>query len=80
MCNAFSELIDPREQRDRFVAENQMRVAQGKTAYPSAEPFLKALERMPAAAGNALGLDRLAMLFADAATIDAVVAFTPEEL
>jgi lysyl-tRNA synthetase class 2 len=35
---------------------------------------------MPEAAGNALGLDRLVMLFADTDKIDDVVAFTPEEL
>jgi lysyl-tRNA synthetase class 2 len=35
---------------------------------------------MPDASGNALGLDRLVMLFADTGTIDDVVAFTPEEL
>jgi lysyl-tRNA synthetase class 2 len=35
---------------------------------------------MPSAAGNALGLDRLVMLLADAVSIDEVVAFIPEEL
>jgi lysyl-tRNA synthetase class 2 len=35
---------------------------------------------MPDAAGNALGIDRLVMLFCDAAEIDEVVSFTPEEL
>jgi lysyl-tRNA synthetase class 2 len=44
------------------------------------ESFLEALKDMPDAAGNALGIDRLMMLFADAAEIDDVVAFTPEEL
>ena len=80
LCNAFSELTDPLEQRARFAAENRARGASGKIVYPPAEPFLKALEAMPSAAGNALGLDRLVMLFADAASIDEVVAFTPEEL
>jgi lysyl-tRNA synthetase class 2 len=44
------------------------------------EKFLSALDQMPAAAGNAMGLDRLVMLFSDASRIDDVVAFTPEEL
>lgn len=80
LCNAFSELTDAREQRERFAAESHTRESLGRRAYPSAEPFLRDLERMPPAAGNALGLDRLVMLFADAASIDDVVAFTPEEL
>ncbi|MBW2365099.1 MAG: EF-P lysine aminoacylase GenX, partial [Deltaproteobacteria bacterium] len=41
---------------------------------------LKALNDMPEASGNALGIDRLVMLFADTTIIDDVVAFTPEEL
>jgi len=80
LCNAFSELTDPLEQRARFDAENRTRGTKGKTVYPIAEPFLQALEAMPPAAGNALGLDRLVMLFTGAASIDAVVAFIPEEL
>ena len=44
------------------------------------EKFLEALKNMPPAAGNALGLDRLVMLFANTGRIDDVVAFTPEEL
>ena len=44
------------------------------------EKLLSALKDMRAAAGNALGIDRLVMLFADTTEIDDVVAFTPEEL
>jgi len=44
------------------------------------EIFLAALSSMPEAAGNAMGLDRLIMLFADASNIDAVTAFVPEDL
>jgi lysyl-tRNA synthetase class 2 len=80
LCNAFSELTDPLEQRTRFESENLFRKANGKSVYPTANAFLEALESMPPAAGNALGLDRLIMLFTNAATIDEVVAFTPEEL
>lgn len=44
------------------------------------EKFLAALPQMPAAAGIALGIDRLVMLLTNAARIDQVVSFTPEEL
>ena len=80
ICNAFSELTDPHEQRLRFEEEMEIRKSSGKAAYPLPETFLKSLEKMPPAAGNALGVDRLVMLFADTAVIDDVVAFTPEEL
>lgn len=80
LCNAFSELCDPAEQRSRFVNAQAQRAAAGKNRYPIAEKFLSALADMPAAAGNALGLDRLVMLVSDTAAIDDVVAFTPEEL
>lgn len=80
LCNAFSELTDSHQQRCRFEAERQRRAAAGKTVYPMPGAFLDALPAMPPAAGNALGIDRLVMLFADTARIDDVVAFTPEEL
>jgi lysyl-tRNA synthetase class 2 len=80
LCNAFTELTDPGEQRRRFAAEAAQRASGGLRPYPSPEPFLDALAHMPPASGNALGVDRLVMLFADAARIDEVVAFTPEEL
>jgi lysyl-tRNA synthetase class 2 len=80
LCNAFTELTDPKEQRVRFKAEAHQRKRSDKVVYPMPERFLSALEEIPNATGNALGIDRLVMLFADAATIDEVVAFTPEEL
>jgi lysyl-tRNA synthetase class 2 len=80
LCNGFSELTDPVQQRTRFEKEQQLRRAQNKACGPMPENFLTALNRMPAACGNALGIDRLIMLFADAARIDEVVAFVPEEL
>lgn len=80
LANAFSELTDPVEQRQRFSAEEATRRAAGKPPYPTPEPFLRELAAMPEAAGIALGLDRLVMLLTDAASIDEVVAFTPEML
>ncbi len=80
LANAFSELTDPDEQRERFAREEAARHAAGKTPYPTPEKFLRELAHMPPAAGIALGIDRLVMLLTGAATIDEVVAFTPEEL
>jgi len=80
LCNGFTELTDPVEQRVRFEKELASRKKAGKRAYPMPEKFLESLLHMPDASGNALGLDRLVMLFADAGKIDDVVAFTPEEL
>lgn len=80
LCNGFSELTDPVEQRRRFEEESKQRSLSGKTAYPMPETFLSALDDMPQASGNALGLDRLVMLLTNQPHIDGVVAFTPEEL
>lgn len=80
LCNAFTELGDPGEQRIRFEEELAVRARMGKPATPMPEAFLAVLEKMPPATGNALGFDRLVMLFAGAEEIDAVVAFVPEEL
>jgi lysyl-tRNA synthetase class 2 len=80
ICNAFSELTDPEEQKARVELENDLRRQAGKPVYPMPERFLAALGDLPEAAGNALGMDRLVMLFAGAKHIDDVVAFTPEEL
>lgn len=75
LANAYSELIDPVEQRARFEACAADRRARGKAVYPLDEAFLEGLARMPRAGGIALGIDRLVMLMADAATLDDVIAF-----
>jgi len=80
LANAFSELTDEHEQRQRFVTEEQQRRDTGRQAYPLPEPFLAELSNMPPAAGIALGVDRLVMLLTAAENIAQVVAFTPEEL
>jgi lysyl-tRNA synthetase class 2 len=80
LCNGFSELTDPAEQRERFEKELTFRKSSGNIIYPMPEKFLSTLDEIPDAAGNALGLDRLVMLLSDAKTIDEVVSFTPEEL
>lgn len=80
LANAFSELTDPDEQRERFMQDEEARRGAGKTPYPLPAKFLAELAVLPAAAGIALGLDRLVMLLTGAGSIDEVVAFTPEEL
>jgi len=80
LANGFSELVDSEEQRKRFHLENVNRQSIGKRIYSMPDKFLAELDNMPPSAGIALGVDRLAMFFWDAKTIDEVVAFTPEEL
>jgi lysyl-tRNA synthetase class 2 len=75
LANAYSELTDPAEQRARFEACAAARRQLGKDAYPIDEEFLSALADMPPAGGIALGVDRLVMLFADASSLDDVMAF-----
>ena len=80
LANGFTELTDPVEQELRFEKENHIRISQNKPPIPIPDKFLKDLETMPDAAGIALGIDRLVMIFCDTTSIDDVVAFTPESL
>lgn len=80
LANGFTELTDPVEQKKRFEEENRIRISHGKTCAPLPDKFLKDLETMPDAAGIALGVDRLVMIFCNAGSVDDVVAFTPEDL
>jgi len=80
IANAFSELNDPDEQRQRFQLEESQRRAAGKSPYPTPKPFLNELANLPPAAGIALGVDRLIMLLCDKNEIDEVVTFIPEQL
>ncbi|MEN8212473.1 MAG: EF-P lysine aminoacylase EpmA [Thermodesulfobacteriota bacterium] len=80
LANGFTELIDPVEQKSRFKKENHIRVLKNMESLPLPDKFLKDLETMPECAGIALGIDRLVMIFCNTASIDEVVAFTPESL
>ncbi len=76
LANGFNELLDAAEQRRRFAAELRRRERAGLPRVAVDERFLAALEAgLPACAGVALGLDRLLMLVAGAATLDEVLAF-----
>ena len=80
LANGFTELTDPAEQRLRFQNENQIRISQQMHAIDMPDKFLKDLETMPDCAGIALGIDRLVMILSNTASIDDVIAFTPEAL
>jgi len=78
LANAYSELNDRKEQVWRFAEESALiEKAQGRHV-PLPQSFLEAIGHMPPAAGIALGLDRLVMLFCNASSIDEVLAFTTE--
>ncbi|MCH8049547.1 hypothetical protein IH979_02450 [Patescibacteria group bacterium] len=63
LCNGFSELTDPAEQRRRFESEQEERRAAGKHVFPIDQELLEALGMIKRPVyGNALGLDRLVML------------------
>lgn len=76
LANAFSELIDPQEQRIRLKQEQEERKALNKTVFPIDEEFLSSLESIQQpCAGIALGLDRLFMLLMDKKSINDVLLF-----
>ncbi|MBI5067749.1 MAG: EF-P lysine aminoacylase GenX [Deltaproteobacteria bacterium] len=79
LANGFSELTDAREQRRRFVAEQEERRRLGRPVPPLDERFLAELPRMPEAGGVALGFDRLLMLLTGARDIRELLLFPAAE-
>jgi len=76
IANAFSELNDPREQRARFLEQAEQKRGPDEPPHPIDEDFIKALAfGMPPMGGMGMGLDRLAILMTDSASIREVIAF-----
>ena len=81
LANGFQELTDVAEQRHRFQQDLAIRAHQNKAQPPMDDYLLQALAHgMPECSGVALGLDRLIMILARAATLSEILAFPLERI
>ena len=76
IANGFSELNDPEDQKGRFLQQVADRQAGDEEAHQMDHEYIEALEYgMPPTAGEGIGIDRVAMLFTDSASIREVILF-----